>query len=245
MTTWIVGDIHGCSEELSSLIEELDLSTEDQLVACGDLFHRGPDPAGVMDLLTETGARFILGNHERAILRRLGLAPARALPAERPALRELFPPIEAEDLDGDGHMPCHMPAARRQELLIFLQRHSGYFLRGSDLERPSTTADGHSWCVVHAGFDPSKSVEANTPFELTRTRRLDRRGHPWWFECHDGPELVLYGHSVGGLPRAEYAHGQLVALGLDTGCVYGGALTAYSPELDELVGVAARVAHAA
>jgi hypothetical protein len=46
------------------------------------------------------------------------------------------------------------------------------------------------------------------------------------------------------MPRAWRHDGKLVALGLDTGCVYGGRLCAYSPELDELVSVSATRAYA-
>ena len=63
MTSWIVGDIHGCAEELALLLAELALGPGDRLVSCGDLFHRGPDPVGVMDLLAECRGAFVLGNH--------------------------------------------------------------------------------------------------------------------------------------------------------------------------------------
>ena len=100
MTTWIVGDIHGCAEELAELIGRLDLGEDGHLVACGDLFHRGPDPAGVMDLLTDCGASFVLGNHERAILRRVHLDPRRADGSDRPQLQEH---VRAEDPRGTAH----------------------------------------------------------------------------------------------------------------------------------------------
>ena len=74
-------------------------------------------------------------------------------------------------------------------------------------------------------------------------RRLSDRGRPWWYEAYEGPALVLFGHTPSTFPRAQHAHGRLVALGLDTGCVYGGRLTAYSPELDDFASVPARRAY--
>ena len=245
MTTWIVGDIHGCAEELGRLLDQLALGPDDRLVSCGDLFHRGPDPAGVMDLLREARAPFILGNHERKVLQRVGLAPQRADAADRPPLREHFPQLEFEDLDGDGHRPCNAPAERRRELLVFLQEHSGYYLRDRDLAGAGPTLDGRPWVVVHAGVHPQKRLEEHTPFELTRIRRLDQRRKPWWFERYDAEPLVLYGHSHARLPQARRARGRLTTLGIDTGCVYGGALTAYAPELDEFVRIPAARAYAA
>jgi serine/threonine protein phosphatase 1 len=75
---------------------------------------------------------------------------------------------------------------------------------------------------------------------LTSVRRLESRGRPWWYEAWNGPELVHFGHTHSAAPRTHSRGGRLVALGLDTGCVYGGALSAYSPELDELIQVPAR-----
>jgi hypothetical protein len=244
MATWVVGDIHGCAEELARLLERLAPRSGDRLVAVGDLFHRGPDPAGVVDLLERSGAHFVLGNHELAILRRAGLAPLGTDPLDRPPLRERFPELEERDLDGDGGSRCRVEPERRAGVLRFLQRHSGFVLRSRDLDGAGPTRDGREWCAIHAGVRPGIPPERNAVRDLVGLRRLDAPGKPWWYERYEGPELVLFGHTPSPLPRARRVGERLVALGLDTGCVYGGRLSAYSPELDELVSVAAARAYA-
>jgi serine/threonine protein phosphatase 1 len=244
MATWVVGDVHGCAAELAELVERIGPGEGDRLVAVGDLFHRGPDPVGVMEILTAVRARFVLGNHEWSVLRRVGLAPTSADPAHRPPRRESFPPLEAGDLLGDGSRPCPVPAERRADLLRFLQDHAGFFLRSSEVEGAAPTPDGRDWVVVHAAVDPRRPLEGTPIDTLMRRRRIDGPGRPWWYEAYRGPRLVLFGHTHAARPRAHHADGALVALGLDTGCVYGGALTAYSPELDELISVPATRAYA-
>ena len=102
MATWVIGDIHGCSDELAQLLGQISLEPGDSLLSVGDLFHRGPDPAGVMDLMQEAGVRFILGNHEMRLLDRFGLAPQRTDGSDRPELREEFDGLEEADMAGDG-----------------------------------------------------------------------------------------------------------------------------------------------
>jgi hypothetical protein len=257
MTTWIVGDIHGCAQELDALLALLRLGPSDTLVSCGDLFHRGPDAGGVMDLLERARARFVLGNHELVPLARFGLAPTSTAPREpHGAVLEPAPAraaargasagaeLDAEDLNGDGDEPCHVAAARRAELLRFLQRHDGYYLRPEHLAGAGPTLDGRSWCVLHAGLPPGVAPEHAAVRDLVGRRKLALPGNPWWYELYDGDELVIFGHTPSPLPRMHRRGGALVALGLDTGCVYGGRLTAYSPELDEFVTVRAQRAWA-
>ncbi len=239
MATWIVGDIHGCAEELARLIERLDLGPDDRLVSVGDLFHRGPDPLGVMELLQGVAATFVLGNHELAVLRRVGLAPRTVDPRVRPATRTDFPPLDEEDLAGDGNMLCRVARERRVDVLRFLQSHAGFVLRNDDLEGAGRTRDDRPWVVVHAGIAPGRTPEHSSVFDLTRLRRLKSRGRPWWYEAWTGPELVLFGHTPSPLPRVHRLDRRAIAVGLDTGCVFGGKLTAYSPELDEFVTVTA------
>ncbi|HED64092.1 MAG TPA: hypothetical protein ENJ09_00925 [Planctomycetes bacterium] len=243
MTTWILGDIHGCADELAELLAALHLSSDDHVLSVGDLFHRGPDPVGVMDLLREVGASFLLGNHENAVLARFDLAPIGVAESDRPGFRADFGELAEEDLDGDGHMPCIVPPERRAEVLRFLQGHAGFFAEHTSVPGAGPTKDGRSWCAVHAGLVPGKPPSACAPFDLIRLRRLRGRGRPFWYEVYSGPNLILFGHTPGEIPRVQRSGGRAVAIGLDTGCVYGGKLTAYSPELDEFRQVKARRAY--
>jgi hypothetical protein len=244
MSTWVVGDVHGCSDELEQLVSAIAPAPSDRLVCVGDLFHRGPDPIGVARILRRERASFVLGNHELAILRRVGLAPRSPAREDRPQPRTDFPPIDAEDLAGDGATPCDVEPEHRVELLEFLQTHSGFFLRHADVEGASPTPERTPWCVVHAGRVPGIELERNSIRDLTTLRRVAQRGQPWWYETYEGPELTLFGHTPSTLPRVHRARGRTLAIGLDTGCVYGGRLTAYSPELDEFRSVAAARSYA-
>ena len=97
--------------------------------------------------------------------------------------------------------------------------------------------------VVHAGLRPNVELHSQTTGDLTTLRTLgpDRKsedGTPW-YQVYDGNKTVLFGH----WPAAEPRRGPK-AIGLDTGCVYGGHLTAYIIETDEFVTVAATKAYA-
>lgn len=78
--------------------------------------------------------------------------------------------------------------------------------------------------VVHGGVDPRRSL-AELDAETLRTARAVPSGAgydgPFWFEQYEGPHLVYFGHTV---LEAPYVSDH--AVGLDTGCVYGGRLTA-------------------
>jgi len=86
--------------------------------------------------------------------------------------------------------------------------------------------------VVHGGVDPTRPLEAHTEEELLTMRSPNGGGYdgPFWYDDYDGPYRVFFGHTVHDHPaEREYA------VGLDTGCVYGGALTAYDYRNDEFV----------
>ncbi|MEU6715394.1 metallophosphoesterase family protein [Nonomuraea sp. NPDC046802] len=68
--TVIIGDIHGCFDELLELLEKVDLRPDDLLVSVGDLVDRGPAPGEVIRLFRERpNAVVIMGNHERKHVR--------------------------------------------------------------------------------------------------------------------------------------------------------------------------------
>lgn len=86
MRTLLVGDVHGCSGPLAALVRE---AKPDALIFLGDVFNKGPDPAGVWEIVRSFDARGVLGNHDARVLgAREGTgvdvhhAAARALPPE-------------------------------------------------------------------------------------------------------------------------------------------------------------------
>jgi len=70
MKTFVIGDIHGCSRELHDLLDKAGLSSEDEIIALGDILDRGPDSPGVLDFfMAHPNARSLMGNHERKHVR--------------------------------------------------------------------------------------------------------------------------------------------------------------------------------
>ncbi|RJT03151.1 metallophosphoesterase [Halococcus sp. IIIV-5B] len=98
-----------------------------------------------------------------------------------------------------------------------------------------------SWAgnaVVHGGVDPDRPL-ADHDAEDLRNMRNPRTGgdydRPFWWEYYEGPPRVFFGHTP--LEAPVYRPD---AIGLDTGCVYGGSLTAYDTARDRFVNVPAR-----
>ncbi len=108
----------------------------------------------------------------------------------------------------------------------------------------STLPVAISWddaLVVHGGVDPRRPlVDQSVDGLLTRRSIPVGRGYdgPFWFEQYAGSPRVFFGHTVLDAPFVGEA-----ALGLDTGCVYGGDLTAYDYYADEFVSVPAERAY--
>jgi hypothetical protein len=67
--TLIVGDVHGCREELEALLDEVKIDRRtDRVVFVGDVVVRGPDPRGTLALVKSLDARIVRGNHEQKLL---------------------------------------------------------------------------------------------------------------------------------------------------------------------------------
>jgi len=196
--TFVVGDLHGCARELDALLDEAGYRPgDDRLVSVGDVVAKGPDSAGVVRRLRTLGARSVRGNHDhRLLLSAAALAAGDADPPD--GQRRLLASLGEGDLDWLGAQPL---ALRLPE---------------------------HDAIVVHAGLVPGVPLDAQDPENLMTMRSLRDDGRPSrrigdgvpWSTRWPGPELVLFGHdAVRGLQERPHA------LGLDTGCVYGGRLT--------------------
>jgi hypothetical protein len=61
MRTLVIGDVHGCADELAALAEEVG---PDRIVQVGDLFTKGPDPLGVWRFVRDHHVEAVRGNHD-------------------------------------------------------------------------------------------------------------------------------------------------------------------------------------
>lgn len=203
--TIIVGDVHGCREELSGLLDRVAFTSGDLLVFVGDLVARGPDSLGVLDIARQTGALVIRGNHERKLL------AWRA--RQKKSSRSGKPPPPTE------RRPHHSLAEQLRDVDWSLLETASYWL-----ELPT-----HGVLVVHAGLLPGRPLEEQQVRTLLHIRGIDARGEVsvekacarLWGAFYEGPPHVVFGHNAYSEPQLHPW-----ATGIDTACVYGGRLTA-------------------
>lgn len=209
--TIVVGDLHGCHDEAVDLLDRLAVSSRDRVIFVGDLVDRGPKRRECVELAMRHEC--ILGNHEEKHLHQ----------RRRPL----------EDL-----IPDH--AATRRELE---DRHFDYFASlPLFLRLPEANA-----VVVHAGVLPGVPIEGqlahtllhaqcvNPPSTKTFWPSKAPAGWTFWTKHWRGPERVIFGHSVLDRPLVSEC-----AVGIDTGCVHGRALTAVVLPEWRIVSVPAR-----
>jgi len=101
--------------------------------------------------------------------------------------------------------------------------------------------------VVHAGLHPQAGVRGTSREVALAVRRWPDDHNdllPFWYDAGwSGPETVVFGHDARrGLVRRE-VDGHPVAIGLDSGCVYGGHLTGWIAEEDRLISIPASRAY--
>ena len=197
--TVIVGDVHGCRAELERLLDKIAFTSGDRLVFVGDLVARGPDSRGVLDIARRTGAVIVRGNHEEKLI------------AWR-AAREAWIRGRADAKQPLGRIHRAVARTLRPVDWTLLETSPLYY----DLPE-------HGLRVVHAGVMPNVAIEHQMPSILLNVRTVKAAHGPpvLWGARYFGPVHLVFGHNaMQGLQLHKWA------TGLDTGCVYGGRLTA-------------------
>jgi polynucleotide kinase-phosphatase len=230
----IVGDVHGCREELETLLQLLgyDLIRDAagrtigathqegrKAVFVGDLVDRGPDSPGVlrlvMGMVAAGTAICVPGNHEQKLARKLN---GRTVQLTH-GLPETLAQLSAE------------PASFTDEVRTFIDGLVSHYV-----------LDGGRLVVAHAGLKEayqgrtSGRVRAFALYGET-TGETDEYGLPVrypWARDYRGSAAVVYGHTP--TPKPEWINNTIC---LDTGCVFGGTLTALRWPSRELVAVPA------
>ena len=247
MSTYAIGDLHGCHAEFVALLEKLRFNpARDTLWLVGDLINRGP---GSLECLREvralgSSARSVLGNHDFHLL----------------VVARGGGKLKKNDTLGDI-----LGAPDREVLLDWLQSQPLSVFENSTLGREVQMALGSeasgkfltqlfgnqpdSWHDELDGIDRLR-LTVNV---LTRMRFIDAQGRldfaakegldsapegflPWFQYPRDDDTRLLFGHWAaleGNTPQAR-----VPVEALDTGCVWGGRLTALNLDSGERTSVA-------
>ncbi len=206
---YAIGDIHGCLGPLRELMGLLPLKDEDELVFLGDYVDRGPNSKGVVDYLLDhrkPGWKFLKGNHEQLMLDWLSAPESLSdstwlLNGGLQTIQSYVPKKDLDEIRGEG--------ARQLLRSAIPPRHMEFF---NSLALCHETPDAF---FCHAGVDLSKPLKAQTSEDLLWIRRRFIQ------DPRSTPKLIVHGHTPAETPDVS---GDRV--NLDTGCVYGGALTA-------------------
>ena len=217
MRTLIVGDIHGCWDEFAALLDLAALTSDDTIISVGDLVDRGPGSPRVLDFFRSTpNARAIMGNHERKHVR---------------ASRGETDPAQSQTITalqfGDGY-----PAA-----LDFMASLPAY-LQLDEVD------------IVHGFFEPHVVLEDQRSNVIIGTMSGENYLHKLfdrpWYEFYDGDKPLVVGHRnylAASVPLLYPSTTETRVYGLDTGCVYGGALTGLLLPDFRMISVASRANH--
>lgn len=229
----IIGDVHGCADELETLLRELGYTVEwrdgdvvvgspagRKLVFAGDLVDRGPRTPGALRIaMAAVGSGIgyaVAGNHDQKLARWLGGRDVKIAHGLQASIDQL-------QAERDTFK------AKARSFLDDLRSH--YWL------------DGGRLAVAHAGLKEemvgrgSPAVRSFAMFGDT-TGEIDEFGLPVrndWAAAYRGPATVVYGHTP--TLEAEWVNNTIC---IDTGCVFGGKLTALRWPERELISVPAR-----
>jgi len=171
--TIVIGDIHGCHDELLDLLAEVNFTATDRAVAVGDLIVKGPKSKEVLDLfISDHRFSSVLGNHDLAVLNFLQGRDFKYSKAQKEASRDL-----QSDRKRYADFLSSLPLTI--DLSSHLVVHAG----------------------VRPGVAPDRQ-ETDDLLELRTLgkHRTSRKGTPW-YSIYDGEKRILFGHWPSQQPR--------------------------------------------
>ena len=238
----MVGDVQGCARELEDLLAAIRFERgRDELVCAGDMINRGPESLATLRLWLDVDGRAVLGNHDVYAL----CARSGRWPRKHDRLQALFEAPDADELFARLrslpvllHLPTPDHAPKRDAWVV----HGGVHPQWTNLH---AAAD-----QLNAGRHDDDWLESEPVRFATSVRCCteDGRRSKWdaapegcpapfrpWDDFYRGDALVVHGHWA----RRGHYRGRRT-IGLDSGCVYGGVLTAWCQDDDRIITVTCR-----
>lgn len=171
--TIVVGDIHGCYDELEDMLAEVDFGPDDRLISVGDLITKGPKNREVLDrFMADQQFSAVIGNHDLALRRRWNGEKLKLKDAQKTTHKEL-------KKDKEHYLTYLNSLPFMIDLGTHLVVHAGL--------RPGV--------ALH-----SQTTEDMTELRSLGKDRAARNGTPWYDE-YEGEKVVLFGHWPAPEPR--------------------------------------------
>lgn len=192
----IIGDIHGCFDELRALLDLAGLGIGDEIIALGDIVDRGPASPAVLDFFhSQPNAKSLMGNHERKHVRsfRGELKPALSQVITRSQLGETRYPAE-----------CGFVASFPR----FLELPDALLLHG----------------FLEPGIPLDQQRDTVVIGTLSGEFYLRKKYTKPWYELYNGAKPLIVGHHDYLGTGQPLIYKNLVFC-IDTGCCHGKALT--------------------
>lgn len=252
MTDYAIGDIQGCYDRLRDVLAKVDFSpSRDRLWVAGDLINRGPSSLDTLRYIEGLGssAVVVLGNHD---LHLLAVALGGHQTRKKDTLEEILGAPDHDRLvawlrqqnlcvhDADRNvLMAHagvphiwdvgqaLACAREVESVIASDQAQEYFthMYGNQPECWAADLVGMDrWRVITNYFTRMRFIAADGTLELATKESADHapEGFAPWFEYPRGDDVrIIFGHWA----ALEGNTGSDRFIALDTGCVWGGALT--------------------
>lgn len=196
----IVGDIHGCFEELQELLIKCQYDkNHSTLIFVGDLVNKGPFSSEVVKFVREENALCVRGNHDDSAL----AVALRKKPRKADGEHDYIDNLSREDIEWLQNLPYTITLPTINSIIV----HAGFI----------PTLDIHHQSFLEYNKMRNLIQRENGVFES-----IEKPKHGVaWASIWPGPEHVYFGHDAKrGLQLERFA------TGLDTGCCYGRQLTA-------------------
>lgn len=252
MSTYVFGDLQGCFEEFQRLLEAIDYDpANDSLWFVGDLINRGPNNLETIEFIMDLkDPVIVLGNHD---LHFMAVAKGCKRPSRDDTLQDLLNSDRIHEIvDWLRNLPLvHHDAVRGYTMvhagLPPIWDHQTSLERASELEAVLKSETYVDFLTAMYGSEPSmwndelegmdrlrlicnyftrlRYCTSDGQLELSHKADIRPAGYEPWFELPQPPRedtTILFGHwaALGGITDRSYV------IGLDTGCVWGGSLTA-------------------
>ena len=207
----VYGDVHGCLDELITLRKKIGIEKGDMEVCVGDVITKGSNSNKTLKYLRKKGIFSVLGNNEDILLRYINekeRKPAIKLDEDR---KNIVKNLTIKDLEFLNSFPYFMQIDRYTIVHGGLQNYMNLNnLSKRDMEK-----------IIRMRF--------LSPDENFIKYGKEDKNSIFWADIYNGNNgFVIYGHHKFKEPKLSP-----YAIGLDTGCVYGGKLTALVIEDDE------------